>query len=163
MNHFDVQRCTRQCAVTGRELQPNEPIYSTITVCGAEFVRQDYSVEAWTTPPAGILGWWKSHIPSAHTKRKHWAPNDVMLDMLEQLETQPERQDVRYVLSLLLVRRRVLRHEETHLDGAGQEVSEFYCPRRETTYSITTVLPSNDRVDEIQRELSALLISGEPG
>ena len=163
MTHFEVHRCSRQCAISGRELKPGEVIYSTITAEGADFVRRDYSAEVWSEPPAGIVGWWKSQIPSPQTKRAHWAPNDLMLDILEQLETQPERMDVRYVLSLLLVRRRVLRHEESLIDAAGTEINLMFCPRRETTYQVATVMPHAERAEEIQRELSTLLFSGGPG
>ena len=41
-------------------------------------------------------------MPSATQKRMHWAPNDVMLQFLEELEDQPDRSDMRFVLALLL-------------------------------------------------------------
>ena len=110
---FDVQRCSRRCAVTGRELQPGEWFYSALIPSGASVVRQDYSIEAWQGPPAEALGWWKSQIPTAETKKTQWAPNDVMLELFDELAGQPDRSDLRYVLTLLLIRRRVFRLEET--------------------------------------------------
>ncbi len=82
-----------------------------------------------------------------------------MLELLESLESQPAMQDMRYVLALLLVRRRVLRLEETEKDDRGIEVSVLYCPRRETTYRVATVMPSAERTIEIQDELSRLLFA----
>ena len=127
---FEVQRCTRHCAATGRELKPGETFYSTLVAEGSQVLRRDYAAEAWQGPPEGVLGWWKSHLPARDARRVHWAPNDVMLELLEQLETQPEKHDMRYVLSLLLVRRRVVRLEDTQRDEAGDEISVLYCPRR---------------------------------
>ena len=45
--------------------------------------------------------------------RPHWAPNDVMLNYFERLLEDPTAEDARYVLALLLVRRRMLRVEGT--------------------------------------------------
>ena len=106
MMDYDVQRCTRHCSQSGRELQPGETIYSALIVEGSQVVRQDYAADAWSGPPVGALGWWKSQIPTRTAQRLHWAPNDVMLALLEELADQPEQADFRYVLSLLLVRRR---------------------------------------------------------
>ena len=66
----------------------------------------------------------------------HWAPNDVMLDLLEQLADDPARADMRYVLALLLVRRRVCRLEETQHGEPGHEQLVLLCPRREQEYRV---------------------------
>jgi uncharacterized protein YbaR (Trm112 family) len=159
MIDYEVQRCTRHCATTGRELQPGEEFYSTLVAEGARVARRDYSIEAWQGPPSGVLGWWKSHIPLRTAKKLHWAPNDVMLDLLENLELQSDKKDMRYVLSLLLVRRRVLRLEESERLEGGSEVSVLYCPRRENTYRVETTMPSDERIAEIQQELAHLLFA----
>jgi len=159
MIDYEVQRCTRRCAVTGRELQPGETFFSTLSAAGAEVVRHDYAQESWQGPPAGVLGWWKSHMPERDAKKMHWAPNDVMLDLLETLESQPDKQDLRYVLALLLIRRRVVRLEDTEHDEQSREVSVLYCPRREATYRVATAMPNEQRTAEIQEELAQLLFA----
>jgi len=161
MFDFEIQRCTRQCAETGRTLQPGETYFTALTLEGSEVARRDYSAEAWQGPPDGALGWWKSQIPSRDSQRAHWAPNDVMLDMFEQLEEDPTQHDMRFVLALLLVRRRVLRLEETRQDEEGREHMVLYCPRRETNYEAVSVVPTEVRQREIQEELSKLLYSDE--
>lgn len=155
---FEVQRCTRHCAETGRELNEGEQFYSVLRAEGAEVRRYDYSAEAWHGPPEeGVLGWWKSQMPTREAKRSRMAPRDVLLELFAQLEGQPERQDMLYVLALLLVRHRVLRHEDTETDEAGREVLVLYCPRDETTHRVPATPPSDQRIDEIQDELAQLL------
>lgn len=159
MIEYEIQRCTRHCATTHRELAPGEAFYSTLTAEGSSVVRHDYSAEAWQGPPAGVLGWWKARMPQRDARKLHWAPNDVMLELLETLEPRDDMQDLRYVLALLLIRRRVVRLEDTEQDDAGREVSVLYCPRRETTYRVPTVMPSDERTVEIQEELARLLFA----
>ena len=154
---YEVQRCTRRCAETGRELTAGESFYSVLVAEGAELRRYDYCDQAWKGPPEAAIGWWRSQVPSPHSGRKHWAPNDVMLEFLEDLAGQADKQDMQYVLALLLVRRRVMRLEETGKDEQGGEVMVLYCPRRETTYRIPAVVPEESRINEIQEELTRLL------
>jgi len=156
---FEVQRCTRQCAETGRQLQPGETFYSVLTVVGAEVVRQDFAIEVWQGPPEGALGWWQSQMPSADARRIHWAPNDVMLHLLEEMETQAEMADMRYVLTLLLIRRRVLRLEETEEDETGQQWLVVYSHKKETTSRVLVATPTPERVVQIQDELAKLLFA----
>ena len=103
---FEVQRCTRHCAASGRELRTGEIFFSALASEGATVTRHDYSSEAWTGPPEGALGWWKSQMPALESKSRktQWAPNDVMLQLFDELADQPQRADMRYVLTLLLVR-----------------------------------------------------------
>ena len=66
---YEVQRCTRHCCATGRELAPGEEFYSVLIAEGAELVRLDYAVEAWEGPPEGAVGWWKSQMPNPQRQR----------------------------------------------------------------------------------------------
>lgn len=157
---YEIERCTRHCAATGRELAPGEDFYSALVVEGDQTKRYDYSVDAWKGPPEGSIGWWKAQMPGRAARRMGWAPNDVMLELFETLADQPEQQDMRYVLGLLLVRRRVMRHDDTETDPEGREVMVLYCPRRETTFKVPAVIPDQARIDAIQQELARLLFAG---
>jgi hypothetical protein len=154
---YEVQRSTRHCSVTGRECAPGETYYSVLMADGAQLKRIDYAADAWQGPPQEAVGWWKSQVPDRNAARKHWAPNDVMLNFWDELAEQPDKQDMRYVLTLLLIRRRVFRLEEEKRDERRQELLAVYCPRRETAYDVPAVQPEASRVDQIQEELAALL------
>jgi hypothetical protein len=166
---YEIHRSTRHCAKTGRELVPGEEFYSVLTEAGSALLREDFSAEAWEGPPAAAIGWWKSHVPSPDARKLHWAPNDVMLDLFEQLADDSGQADLRYVLALLLIRRRVMRLEDTERDeaadestrkeGRSHETMVLYCPRRESEYRIAAMPPTAERASEIQRELARLLFA----
>jgi hypothetical protein len=154
---YEVQHSTRRCSATGKEFAPGETYYSMLLAEGANLKRLDFSSDAWQGPQADAIGWWKSRIPDRNANKKHWAPNDVMLHFWDELADQLDKQDMRYILTLLLIRRRVFRLEEEGRDQEGRELLTVYCPRRETTYQIPAILPDQARIDQIQQELSALL------
>lgn len=167
---FEVQRCTRCCAATERALEPGDECYSVLEVSGADVVRKDYCSAAWKGAPENAFGWWKSRVPEPTAKKIKLAPNDVLLELFEKLAEQIDQQDLRYVLALLLVRRRVLRvdvaDEPRHADSSdvpsdyGMEAMTLYCTKRDTTYQVATAMPAGERIDEIQQQLSQLLIAG---
>ena len=166
---FDVQRCARKCAATDRALEPGDVCYSVLEVAGADVVRKDFCTEGWSGAPEAALGWWKSRIPEPTAKKIKLAPNDVLLELFDQLAERPDQQDLRYVLALLLVRRRVLRvdvsagelgeHREVTDDHIGTETMTVYCPKRDVNYDVAVDMPTGERIDEIQQQLSELLIA----
>jgi hypothetical protein len=167
---FEVQRCTRCCAATERALNPGDECYSVLEIAGADVIRKDYSPEAWTGAPDAAFGWWKSRVPEPTARKIKLAPNDVLLELFDQLADKSEQQDLRYVLALLLVRRRVLRvdvtngspleeNEDASSNHASQKMT-LYCPKRDSTCEVAVAMPSSERIDEIQQQLSELLVAG---
>ncbi len=159
MLDFEVQRCSRKCASTGRELKPGDICFSVLVPDGASVQRVDFSAEGWHGPPDNALGWWRSRIAEPSTLRMHWAPNDVLLDYFQRLVDVPEKSDERYVLALLLVRRRILRLEETATDAQGNDVLTLFCPRHEITHQVVARMPDAQRVQQIQDDLGRLLLA----
>jgi hypothetical protein len=163
---FEVQRCTRCCAATERALAPGEECYSVLEIAGADVIRKDYCPEAWKGAPDTAFGWWKSRVPEPTAKKIKLAPNDVLLELFDQLADKSEQQDLRYVLTLLLVRRRVLRVDVTNdrpddaPPGRAAETMTLYCPKRDTTCEVAVAMPNSERIDEIQQQLSELLVAG---
>jgi hypothetical protein len=167
---FEVQRSTRRCAATDRPLEPGDVCYSVLEVQGADVVRHDYCGEAWNGPPDEAFGWWKSRVPGPTTRKIKLAPNDVLLELFDQLADRPDHQDMRYVLTLLLLRRRVLRLDVAlgqpceqalaTMPDAAAELMNVYCPKRDAAYDVPVVMPREARIDEIQEQLSELLVSG---
>jgi hypothetical protein len=162
MMDFEVERCTRHCAASGRPLAEGEEFYSCLISEGTQVKRYDYAVEAWQGPPEQALGWWKSRMPTQQAKKNKLAPSEVLLELFTGLEHVADKQDMRYVLALLMVRRRILKVEEPageEAEGDHEETLVVYCPRNETTYHVSVVVPSEERADEIQHELSRLLFA----
>jgi hypothetical protein len=154
---YDLDRCSRLCAVSGRELAPGEEFFSALVMRDGQAARVDYALEVWSGPPEGAVGWWKSRLPLPEEKpKKTWAPAELMLDLFDRLGEMPDRADARFVLALLLVRRRVLRIEESEHLGV-QERLLLSCPRRHAEYEVIAEAPDEARAREIQVELESLL------
>jgi hypothetical protein len=160
MIDFEIQRCSRKCSATERELAGGEECYSVLLSEGGQVVRRDFCSAAWQGPPEDCLGWWKSTVVDPSAGRPQWAPNEVMLEYFERLLADPSAEDARYVLALLLVRRRIARVERTEKDESGREHLVIFCPRNDTEYRVPEALPTPERAAAIQEQLSELLQTG---
>lgn len=117
---YSVARPTRRCAATGAEIRPGECFIATLVEKPGEedLVRLDFSTEAWTggarpEPPAQVFGFWKANLNDEESSARQLLDDDELLDLFEQLgeTTDARRVAFRFVLALVLIRKRVLVYE----------------------------------------------------
>ncbi len=109
LGEYKVNRCTRHCHALNRPLKDGEWYYSVVMQNDEDFVRRDYSAEGWQGPPDDAIGWWKNRMPTADDKQLVPAPPEVLIDLLQQMANFPDRAKSRYLLALMLMRRRIIR------------------------------------------------------
>lgn len=157
---FEVTHCTRQCAASGRTLVPGETYFSTLHIDNGSPVRRDIASDEWRGPVEGLIAWWKSRVPLGDGAKLKLAPQEVLLNLFVELADRPEEAEFRYVLGLLLMRRRLLKLEETRRDAQG-EVLVLDCPRREEQYELRATTPDPTQTEQLQQRMIELLYGGE--
>lgn len=115
LGEYKLGRCTRRCARLDRPLGPGEWYYSVVTESDEEGVleRIDISAQGWQGPPEGTLGWWKSRMPQGASRKWKLAPDPVLIELLkgsgpDAPNSRSIDDDLRFLIALLLLRRRVL-------------------------------------------------------
>lgn len=157
----------RVCAETGRPFEPNEKIYTFLFEENGEIRRRDLCADAFaSTPrPQNALAWWSSRFSTGEKaeKKEKIAPNDALTDLFESLAERPDEAALRYVLALLLTRRRVLRFEREEFADDAFERSDaapslvVYSPRRETSYVVPVVEMNADEIAAVETRLLDLI------
>lgn len=109
LGEYKVSRCSRQCYLEKRPLKEGEWYYSCVVLSDEEYERRDYSAGAWAEPPEGCVGHWKNRMPLGGEKKLVLAPRGVLIDLLRQMSELPEQAKTRFLLSLILLRRRFVR------------------------------------------------------
>jgi hypothetical protein len=143
--------------------------YSALVRSPAGLERIDRAAECWDGPPERTLAWWRSSYPEPQGGGPELAPVDVLLDVVERLDGQPDEAALRYLLALELVRRRVLRVVEEKRDAEAGDTAgstatlhqlHLACRRRNTTYTVAVAPPAPAGAGAVQERLTSLLWSG---
>ncbi|MBP3532351.1 MAG: hypothetical protein J6K25_14440 [Thermoguttaceae bacterium] len=162
----NAPKLSRVCSATGRPFEPGEKIFTFLFEENGEIQRRDLCAEAFakTRRPENALAWWSSRLPSGGEKKEKLAPNDALIDFFESLADRPEEAALRYVLALLLTRRRVLRFEREEFDAADASSRPdsvpsivFFSPRRETSYVVPVVEMNAEEIAAVETRLLALV------
>jgi len=158
---YEVKSCSRCCSATQNTLKPGDAFFSVLELQGDNFLRHDYSVEAWPGPPEDCLGWWRSRVPTGDESKPKLAPVDVMLNLFAALDERAEDREFRYLLGLLLLRRRVLRKTDTKQDETGREVLVLHCRRRDEQYDLVVAEPDAEQAKQLQQRMIDLLYGND--
>ncbi len=119
---FSIPRTTSRCAHTGEPLVPGRFMVVVLLerADDEELDRLDYSLEAWEggARPAddrSVFATWRTEIPEPGKKQDPLISADGMVDLFEQLDGTDDtrRLAFRYVLALMLMRKRLLEYVGT--------------------------------------------------
>jgi hypothetical protein len=158
-NEWEVARASGRCAITGREFAEGDSYYAVLFEGPEGMDRRDYAVEAWTGPPEGSFCYWRGRVPVREKK-----PSAITIDaeLLTQLFLRLEEdgsepgQQFRFVLALLLMRKRLLKFEGT----VRNEDREYWQLRLMSDSSVHQILNpqlGQQEVDRLSLQLTALL------
>lgn len=125
---YDIEKPSGVCAMTGRQMEPGETFTAALVEDESGFRRVDVSEEAWSANqrPDNMLAFWQTTVPEPNQKKKVFVDDEVLMNLLRRLEDaeQPQRIAFRFVLMLILMRKKLLRYDKTEhrpIDREGEE------------------------------------------
>jgi hypothetical protein len=154
---YQIEANTRRCAATGRELRSGEKFYSVLLDEAGKFIRMDYADDAWPGPPQQVFSFWTGRVPPADDRRPR-IDDDLLMDCFQRLDGQAaaDRLQFRYVVALLLMRRKRLKFEEARLEG-DQELLRLRCVRTKTLYEVANPRLTEAETGRVQEEVFRVL------
>lgn len=159
--HYPVGRSSGVCAATGETLPPGTPCIATLSEREEDeaFDRADFSVEAWERGerPPGLFSWWRTTVAEPDARRKLLVDDEVLLDLFTRLadDDREQRRAFRFVLALILMRKKLLRF--TGRDGEGEAECWLFRAKGADPESAPVEVANPHLGDDDVRELTAQL------
>ena len=161
--NWRIPRRTRVCARTGATLDASRPFYSALVEKSGPvraedaFERLDFSPEAWPeADKTTFLSFWRNKGREGESGRGAAIDYDRLLEFFDSLEgsEEPGRRLFRYVLALILVRRRRLRLEGMDRTPEGDRLRLH--DRREGGRRLEALAPEAGReeLEKVQERLN---------
>ena len=155
---YEISHRTGVCFVTQRTLNEEQEFYAVLFEKPEGFDRRDYSLDAWQGPPEGYFCYWKSRVPKNEEKKKLLVDNDVLINLFIRLEDteEPVKKHFRFVLALILMRKRLLKYESTTLENE----QEYWRMRRtgeDTRFLVLNPRLTDEQIEAVSKELGAIL------
>jgi hypothetical protein len=154
MLEYEVAPLTRLCSVTNRELQAGEAFFAALIDENGKFVRKDFAADAWNGAPPGAIAYWTGKVPTSERSRKPTFNDELLMEWFQHLAGNPEpsRMNFRYVIALLLMRRKRLKFEDVKKTN-GPELLIVRDARNGTRYELPDPRLSEEEITTVQEEV----------
>jgi len=158
MEQWQIQRSNGKCAGTGRTLQPEEEYYAALVDKKNCFERCDYSLDYWQENKPQVFCFWKTRILPLNQKKKIWVDDAILINLFERLAEQQESQKIhfRFVLALILMRKRLLKYEDSQKDGE-KEIWKMRFSREKEIHQVINPHLEEEQIQQLAQELRTIL------
>jgi len=158
VQQWEVESATGQCSVSGKALVEGEEFYAVLFEDGESFRRCDYSVDAWTGPPDGAYCFFKTRVPVKAKKRRLLVDNDILVNFFLRLKDESElvRLQFRFVLALILMRKRLLKYDGTQKEG-DIETWRMILVSDKSVHDVVNPRLTDDQIEGVSEQLTAIL------
>ncbi len=158
MSQWDVARCGGMCVATNRQLHEGEEHYAVLYEEGESFRREDYSLEAWQGPPANAYCCFKTRVPMKEKKKRLLVDDNLLVSFFCRLENddQEVRVHFRFVLALILLRKRILKYEETLMEE-GKELWAMRLVKEQTIHKVLNPRLNDEQIEKVSNQLGVIL------
>jgi len=147
----------KECHGCGRQFAEGEGLYSVLYETEDELKRADFCTECWRGSDEGAFSFWRTRVP-VKNEPNSLPPGEALLELFRRLgeSSYPRKEQFRYVLALLLLRKRLLKLIRTERKD-DQEV--FVLEDRKTGEDVPVTVPrlTDTEVKVVSEELGKLL------
>ena len=135
MEQWQVKRTDGVCAQHDEPLEPGQEYMAALIDCGDHFERKDFCLDCWAAYEPEVFSFWKTSIPMPNEKKKLFVDDGVLINFFERLadEEEPLKIHFRFVLALILMRKRLLKYEDSFKKDDGTEIWSMRFVRQQNT------------------------------
>ena len=148
MSEWDINKPLGQCFGTNRTIDPGEEYVGALVRTEEGLQRRDFCTDYWESEKPDVFCYWKTKLPHPDQKKQLFVDDQMLMAFFERLEKETEQEKInfRFVLALILMRKRILKYDDTRID----DDREIWCLRIVGDKQIADVV--NPHLDEEQIE-----------
>jgi hypothetical protein len=123
MDEWEINKPLGQCYGTERKIESGEEYFAALVETEEGLQRRDFCADYWESRKPDVFCYWKSRLPEPGQKKQLFVDDQMLMAFFERLEkeTEPEKINFRFVLALILMRKRILKYDDTRTED-GREI-----------------------------------------
>ncbi len=161
---YNIRKTSGQCSACEAKLEPDTELTALVREGKDELIREDFCNACWAESPKeeepGVLCVWHTRVPIPSEKKKLLIDDGLLKNLFERLadSEEPSKINFRYVLGLVLMRKRLLVYDRSEKDDEGQEVWQMHFRGdKETVRKVIDPNLSEDQIAEVSANLGDIM------
>jgi len=160
MADWEIQKTLGRCWETDTEFEPGTEYYATLVDTDEGMQRRDYSLDYWQEHKPGVFCFWKTKMVAEEEKKKRniFVDDDMLMTFFDRLaeETDPEKVSFRFVLMLVLMRKRILKYKSAAVED-GTEKWLLRVTGRDREVQVVDPKLTEDKIEQLTAQVGVIL------
>jgi hypothetical protein len=155
---YALGRGQGKCQACGKQIAAGQKLMAAVRDA-AVLERLEICTDCWGSfDRAGLLGFWQATAPSESAPQRLFVDDDVLCDLFERLgeATEAGKLNFRFVLGLILMRKRRIVYESSRAEGERELWSVRFRGREEKLDLLNPRL-TEQQVSEVSTQLGEIL------
>ena len=122
MSDWEIARSAGECFGTGEQIEYGQEYFAALVESEEGLVRRDFCSDYWERQKPDVFCYWKTKLPESGKKKELFVDEEMLISFFERLaqETESEKVNFRFVLGLILMRKRRLKYDSTKIEGGNE-------------------------------------------
>jgi len=160
---YNISKTGGICAACQNELAAGQEFVATVRQADRELQREDFCLDCWQGRTDNrqdqLLAIWKSRVARPEQKKRLFVDDGLLIDFFKRLaEADSEVQvSFRYVLALVLMRKKLLVYDRMERRADGTEVWLMHLKGDGLTHQVIDPKLDDDKIAEVSGQLGQIL------
>ena len=159
---YDMSRPGGTCSVSGNPIEPGMRFFAALRDTPTGLQRVDVLPDHWDAiDKADMLAFWQTTMPRPEQKKKLFVDDAILTELFERLgdATEEPKLNFRFVLGLILMRKRILSYEGSRNED-GKEIWAMKLRGRDEPLGLLNPHLGEEQVADVSRQLTEILNEG---
>lgn len=118
MDEWEIDKPLGQCSGTGRKIEPGQEYFAALVETPEGLQRRDFCADYWQQQKPDVFCYWKTKLPEPGRKKQLFVDDQMLMAFFDRLaaESEPEKINFRFVLTLILMRKRLLKYDSSRTE-----------------------------------------------
>jgi hypothetical protein len=160
---YQISKLAGRCSSCNQELAVGSEFVATVHETPQELARQDLCLPCWQARPAdagsSVIAEWRSRVPAKQEKKKLFVDDDVLVQFFKRLADSPEPERVcfRFVLGLVLMRKKVLIYDRLQKLEDGREAWNLHFRQGQEPAVVIDPKMAEESIARVSQQLGEVL------
>jgi len=158
MSEWEINKPLGQCSGTERTIESGEEYFAALVETEEGLQRRDFCADYWESQKPDVFCYWKTRLPEPGQKKQLFVDDQMLMAFFERLgkETEQEKINFRFVLAMILMRKRILKYDET-INKDDKEVWRLRIVGEKHTVEVVNPHLDEEQLEQLSSQIGEIL------
>lgn len=158
MAEWNIHRPLGVCSGSEQAIDSGEDYIGALVETDEGLVRRDFCLAFWEQEQPEVFCHWRSRLPHQEQKKKMFVDDEMLMAFFNRLadESDPERIRFRFVLALILMRKRRLKYEGTKRENE-QEIWQLKVTGEKRIVDVLNPRLGEEQIEQLSGQIGEVL------